>query len=331
MTTTLFSNNLMSRLPAVRGRLTENAPMAKQSWFRVGGVAEILFKPADADDLKTFLAACPNDIPITVIGVASNLIIRDGGIPGVTIKLAKGFNHIDYDAKTQQIYAGAAALDAMVATESAKHGLAGLEFFSGIPGTIGGAIRMNAGAYGSETCDVLIHADALDRDGQLHHLTPKEMQMGYRHNHAASDLIFIGGLFKSFGTDAPEKIHERIEHIKSARAESQPIREKTGGSTFANPGVDNPNITQSAWQLVDAAGCRGLMIGGAQMSEKHCNFMINTGHATAADLERLGETVRQRVFKETGVKLRWEIRRLGLPLEQDMDLITTPHLQKEDA
>ncbi len=326
MTVEFFDNDLISRLPIVRGRITENAPMAKQSWFRVGGVAEVLFKPADADDLKDFLMGCPNDIPITVIGVASNLIIRDGGIPGVTIKLAKGFNQIEFDPEHQQIYAGAAALDAMVATESARNGITGLEFFSGIPGTIGGAIRMNAGAYGSETCDVLVHADALDRAGQIHHLTPREMQMGYRHNAASRDLIFVGGLFKSFGTDTPEKIQERIDHIKSARAESQPIREKTGGSTFANPGVDDPRIEQSAWQLVDAAGCRGLMVGGAQMSEKHCNFMINTGEATAADLERLGETVRKRVFENSGVKLRWEIRRLGQPLAKDLDLISTPDL-----
>jgi len=321
MSSAPFNNNLMSRLPLVRGRLTENAPLAHLTWFRVGGPAEILFKPADLEDLKDFLIGCPDDVPITVIGVSSNLIVRDGGIGGVVIRLVKSFCEIETNLNNQTLQVGAGALDLNVALTSARVGLSGLEFFSGIPGTIGGALRMNAGAYGSETADVLIVADAVDRDGQMHHLTAKDMLMGYRHNDAPAELIFVGAQFKATGLDDPIQIEKRIKSIKKTREKSQPITEKTGGSTFANPSMENPEIDKSAWQLIDAAGCRGLKLGGAQISEKHCNFMINTGDATAADLERLGETVRDRVRAHSGIELRWEIRRIGIPFDKDLDLI----------
>lgn len=294
---------LLSRLPEVRGRLTENAPLGKMTWFRVGGAAEILFKPADEKDLIDFLKNCPADIPIMILGVASNIIIRDGGIKGVVIKLGKGFTDITTHKDT--ITAGVAALDLNIALTAARAGLAGLEFFSGIPGSIGGALRMNAGAYGTETKDVLISATAIDRQGEVHHLTPEQMGMSYRHNDTPEDYIFTSASFKATGSETTEVLEQRIADIKQKREDSQPIREKTSGSTFANP------EGHKAWQLIDQAGCRGLMVGGAQISEKHCNFMINTGDATAADLENLGEEVRRRVKENSGVELRWEIKRIG--------------------
>ncbi len=294
---------LLSRLPKVRGRLIENAPLGKMTWFRVGGAAEILFKPADEKDLIDFLKNCPADIPIMILGVASNLIIRDGGIKGVVIKLGKGFTDINVHKDT--ITAGVAALDLNIALTAARVGLAGLEFFSGIPGSIGGALRMNAGAYGTETKDVLISATAVDRQGEVHHLTPEQMGMSYRHNDTPKDYIFTSASFKATGSETTEVLEQRIADIKQKREDSQPIREKTSGSTFANPDG------HKAWQLIDQAGCRGLMVGGAQISEKHCNFMINTGDATAADLENLGEEVRRRVKENSGVELRWEIKRIG--------------------
>lgn len=305
---------LATRLPPVRGRLTPNAPLAQFTWFGVGGPAEVLFRPADADDLAQFLDNCPADVPVMVMGVASNLIIRDGGIPGVVIRLGREFAGVEVDAGTQIVRAGAAALDMNVALNAAQHGVAGLEFLSGIPGSIGGGLRMNAGAYGREFKDALLSADIIYRDGRRATLTPDQMDMRYRHTNTPDDAIFLGATFQ--GTPgATDAIEARMMEIKQARAASQPIRTKTGGSTFANPNG------YKAWELIDQAGCRGLKIGGAQMSELHCNFMINADSASAADLERLGEEVRRRVLAQSGVTLRWEVKRIGIPLDKDHDII----------
>lgn len=303
-----------AELPAVRGRYTENAPLGAMGWFKCGGTAEILFKPADLEDLCDFLAACPKDIPVQVFGALSNTIIRDGGLPGVTIRLGREFAGIEVDGES--VKAGALALDANVAQVAAENGIAGLEFFSGIPGTIGGALRMNAGCYGTETKDVLVSCEAVDRHGKLHTLTPAQMHMTYRHIGVPEDLIFVSAKFKG-QKDNPDKVMERMAEIKMKREASQPIREKTGGSTFANPSPENiakagqPEGTK-VWQLIDAVGGRGLGIGGAVMSEKHCNFMINEGGATSADLENLGEEIRKRVSEKFGISLRWEIKRVGI-------------------
>lgn len=294
---------LIDRLPPVRGRLTENAPLATITWFRVGGPAEVMFRPVDAEDLAGFLAHRPAGIPVTVIGVGSNLLVRDGGVPGVVVRLGRGFSDITVEDLT--ITAGAAALDLNVARVALDAGVAGLEFLSGIPGTIGGALRMNAGAYGSEIGDVVIDARALDGDGGLHTLTPAELGFGYRHSAAPADWVFVSTRLRG-GEGDPVAMFRRMEDIRNARETTQPIRTRTGGSTFANP----PGA--KAWQLIDRAGCRGLRIGGAQVSEQHCNFLINTGAATAADLEALGEEVRRRVFETSGVHLEWEIRRIGV-------------------
>ncbi len=297
-------------LPKVRGRYRVNAPLDQSSWFRVGGPAEALFKPEDVEDLQVFLKNCPSDIPVTVLGVASNCIIRDGGIRGVVIRLGRTFASIQIDENNpEQIIAGAAALDANVARFAQENGLTGLEFYSGIPGTIGGALRMNAGCYGIETSNVCLSARAIDRQGNLHNLTTDEMSMSYRHSDVPEDWIFVDAIFQAQPGDKSE-IQNRMEEIKSQREGSQPIRERTGGSTFANPERDTPGAG-SAWKAIDAAGCRGLEVGGAQMSEKHCNFMINTGTATADNLETLGETVRRRVKENSGIDLRWEIKRIG--------------------
>lgn len=302
---------LIDRLPKVRGRLTPNAPLGHLTWFGVGGPAEVLFKPEDRNDLVDFIKSCPVDVPVTVMGVASNLIIRDGGIPGVVIRLGREFAAIE--AQGTDIKAGAAAMDMNVALVSANAGVAGLEFLSGIPGTIGGALRMNAGAYGTETKDVLLSADVLFRDGSVKTMTPADMGMSYRRNSLPDTVIFMGGLFRgSVGETAA--IEAKINEIKTRRAESQPIRTKTGGSTFANP--ENAR----AWELIDRAGCRGLKQGGAQVSEMHCNFLLNTGQASAADIERLGEIVRKRVYESAGIMLRWEIKRMGIPLDTDKDI-----------
>lgn len=296
--------SLKERLPPVRGRITENAPLAQLTWFRVGGMADILFKPADQDDLVQFLKHCPADIPITVLGVASNIIIRDGGVEGVVIRLGREFT--DIVVKQNRIVCGAAALDLNVALVTRDHNLTGLEFLSGIPGTIGGALRMNAGAYGREIKDVLISADAIDHEGNLHTLTLDEMQMSYRCSGVPGDWIFTRCELQAALGDAAE-IQARINAIKAAREESQPTRARTGGSTFANPDG------RKAWQLIDESGCRGLQRGGAQVSELHCNFMLNTGDATAKDLENLGEEVRAKVLAKTGITLEWEIKRIGRP------------------
>ena len=298
-------SRLIERLPPVRGRLTEQAPLNGITWFRVGGPAEVMFRPADREDLLAFLAAKPDDIAVTVLGVGSNVLIRDGGLPGVVIRLGRDFANIE--AVEGDVLCGAAALDLNVATSAKMFGIAGLEFLSGVPGTIGGALRMNAGAYGKETKDVLVWAEASDPKGRVHRLSLEDMGFQYRHSALPEDWIFLAARLHGEPGD-PELIEARIREIQAQRAESQPLRTRTGGSTFKNP------EGHKAWQLIDAAGCRGLKRGGAMVSEKHCNFLINTGTATAADLEALGEEVRRRVKDDSGIALDWEIRRLGLPL-----------------
>lgn len=288
----------------VRGRITPNAPLAPFTWFRVGGPAEVLFQPADADDLAAFLAELDLDVPVTVIGVGSNLLVRDGGIPGVTIRLsAKGFGQVARE-EGNRIRAGTALPDKRLAAFALEQGLGGFAFYHGIPGTIGGALRMNAGANGAETRERLVEVNAVDRRGNHMRLTNADMGFTYRHTAAPDDLIFTDALFEGPPSDAAE-IQAAMDAVQHHRETVQPIREKTGGSTFTNPPGN------SAWKLVDAAGCRGLRVGGAQVSEMHCNFLINTGHATAHDLELLGETVRSRVLETSGVRLEWEIKRVG--------------------
>jgi UDP-N-acetylmuramate dehydrogenase len=288
----------------VRGRLTENAPLAPFTWFRVGGPAELLFQPADADDLALFLSRLDPAVPVTVIGVGSNLLVRDGGIPGVTIRLsAKGFGQVER-ADGNRIRAGAALPDKRLAAFALEHGLGGFAFFHGIPGAIGGAIRMNAGANGVETRERLVEARAIDRGGHRIVLSNADMGFTYRHTAASDDLIFTEALFEGLAADRAA-IQAEMDAVQRHRETVQPIREKTGGSTFTNP----PGA--SAWKLIDAAGCRGLRVGGAQVSEMHCNFLINTGAANAYDLELLGETVRARVLGSSGVRLEWEIKRVG--------------------
>lgn len=300
-------HSLVDRLPAVRGRLRTDAPLDRVSWFRVGGPAEVMFTPADPDDLKEFLGAKPADVPVTVLGVCSNVLVRDGGIEGVVIRLGRAFASID--ANGDVVTAGASALDLNVARVACDAGIGGLEFLSGVPGTIGGAVRMNAGAYGRELCDVLITAEAVDETGGAHTLTPDELQFAYRHSALPETWICTGVTLQ--GTPEPSSvIAERMATISAEREASQPIRTRTGGSTFANPPADAADGAK-AWQLIERAGCRGLTRGGAMVSEKHCNFLINTGEATAAELEGLGEEVRRRVFETSGVRLEWEIRRIG--------------------
>ena len=294
---------LIDRLPKVRGTLRENASLASTTWFRVGGPAEILFRPADRDDLAAFLAAKPADVPVTVLGVGSNLLVRDGGLPGVTIRLGKGFAGVTRDGAI--VRAGAAALDANVAAAARDWGLGGLEFLVGVPGTVGGALRMNAGAYGTEMKDVVLAAEAIDSKGELHYATNGALCFEYRSSCMPADWIFVGAELKAAPADAKD-VAARMADIQAKREASQPVRARTGGSTFANP----PGA--KAWELIDAAGCRGLVRGGAKVSEKHCNFLINEGTATAADLEDLGEDVRARVFAKFGVTLEWEIKRVGV-------------------
>jgi UDP-N-acetylmuramate dehydrogenase len=293
--------HLIDRLAKPRGRLTADAPLGPQTWFATGGPAEVLFRPADVEDLAAFLAVLPADVPVTVLGVGSNVIVRDGGIRGVVIRLLRGFTGITVDG--HEVVAGAGAPDLNVALTAREHSLAGLEFLSGIPGTIGGAFPTNAGAYGGELAEVLISAEVVDRAGRIFTVTPAELGLSYRHSDAPADWIFTSARLRAAPGDQLA-IARRISEIDSARADSQP-RSRTGGSTFANP----PG--HKAWELIDAAGCRGLKVGGAQVSEKHTNFLINTGAATASDIEKLGEEVRRRVFDKSGVELQWEIRRLG--------------------
>jgi UDP-N-acetylmuramate dehydrogenase len=297
------SRSLLERLPPVRGRLTENAPLAGTTWFRVGGPAEVMYRPADLDDLREFLAAKPADVPVTVIGVGSNLLVRDGGVPGVVIRLGKGFAEIVTEGSL--VRTGAAALDVNVARVTAEAGIAEFEFLSGIPGTIGGGLRMNAGAYGREMVDVITTVEALDAGGRLHRLEKADLGLSYRHCAVPENWIFISAEFAGV-PGQPAAILERLSDIQAKREASQPIRSRTGGSTFANP----PGA--KAWELIDRAGCRGLRLGGAVVSEKHCNFLINSGTATAGEIEALGETVRRRVHETSGVELQWEIRRVGV-------------------
>jgi UDP-N-acetylmuramate dehydrogenase len=293
--------HLIDRLPKPRGRLTADAPLGPQTWFRTGGNAEVLFRPADVEDLADFLRALPREVPVTVLGVGSNVIVRDGGITGVVIRLMRGFTGVTVEG--HEVVAGAGAPDLNVALTAREHSLAGLEFLSGIPGTIGGAFPTNAGAYGGELVEVLISADVVDRAGRIFTVTPGELGLSYRHSDAPADWIFTSARLKAAPGD-PLAIARRINEIDAARADSQP-RSRTGGSTFANP------AGHKAWELIDRAGCRGLKVGGAQVSEKHTNFLINTGDATAADIETLGEEVRRRVREQSGVQLEWEIRRIG--------------------
>jgi UDP-N-acetylmuramate dehydrogenase len=291
-------------MPALRGRLLANMSLAPLTWFRVGGPAQVLFTPVDEDDLAYFLARLPQEIPVHIIGVGSNLIVRDGGVPGVVIRLGpRGFGEVSVAGEI--IRAGAAALDKRVAETAAAAGLGGLEFYFGIPGTIGGALRMNAGANGRETSDVLVEATGIGRDGQKLVFSHADMTFGYRHSDVDPSIILTSARLAG-QIAAPESIRARMEAVQTHRETAQPIREKTGGSTFKNP----PG--ESAWKLIDEAGCRGLRLGGAQVSEKHCNFLINTGEATGHDIESLGETVRARVKQNSGIELHWEIKRIGI-------------------
>ena len=297
-----MTDSLLTRLPPVRGDYAAAVPMAGHTWFGVGGPADILFSPADAEDLGAFLAACPADIPILPVGAGSNLLVRDGGIGGVVIRTPAHMNGVTHVGET--VLAGAGALDAEVARHAAKAGLSGLEFLIGIPGTVGGGLRMNAGAYGGEFRDVVIRAHGFDRSGTPFSATPEEMGMAYRHSDAPDDWIFTHAKFRA-GTGDAAQIRARMKEIVASRGDAQPRGVRTGGSTFANPPGGK------AWQEIDAAGCRGLEVGDAQVSEKHCNFLINRGDASAHDIESLGETVRNRVAARGGPALRWEIRRVG--------------------
>ncbi|MCD6034453.1 MAG: UDP-N-acetylenolpyruvoylglucosamine reductase [Rickettsiales bacterium] len=296
------SQNLIERLPKVRGAYRESVELSRINWFNVGGLAEVVFRPLDVEDLAYFLREKPLDIPVTVLGVGSNLLVRDGGIPGVVIRLGRGFADIRQSGKT--VHAGAAALSFNVATVSAEYGLAGLEFMVGIPGTVGGGLAMNGGAYGADFGSVLERAEAVDEGGNILDLSATDFGFMYRGHTLPEGIIFTKAIFK--GTpDQPNAIRERLNRITEERAATQPIKSRTSGSTFKNP------AGHKAWQLIDEAGCRGLMMGGAQVSEKHCNFLINTGTATAADIENLGEEVRRRVKEKSGITLEWEIKRIG--------------------
>ena len=295
---------LKAQMPRLRGRLIANQPLAELTWFRVGGPAQALFMPEDEQDLSYFLAHLPPEIPVTVIGLGSNLIVRDGGVPGVVIRLGRRFSDITVE-EGSRIRAGAAVPDVKVARAAQEAAIAGLSFLRGIPGAIGGALRMNGGAYGSETKDVLVAARGVDRDGRIRSFTNAEMQYTYRHCGVPEDVIFTQALFQGTPGD-PAVIGAEMDQITESREATQPIRSRTGGSTFKNP----PG--RKAWQLIEAAGCRGLTVGAAQVSELHCNFLINQGGASAADIETLGEMVRSRVRETSGVDLEWEIKRIGV-------------------
>jgi len=295
--------SLKSMLPRLRGRLLANEPLAPLTWFRVGGPAQALFMPEDESDLAYALEAVPRDVPVTVIGLGSNLIVRDGGVAGVVIRLWRGFSETKIEPGNR-LRAGTAVPDLRVAKAAQEAGIAGLAFYRGIPGAIGGALRMNGGAYGGETKDVLVEAYGLDRDGSLRTYSNADMGFAYRHCGVADDVIFTGAVFQGRAGDVAQ-INAEMDVIKNKREASQP-RNRTGGSTFKNP----PG--HKSWELIDAAGCRGLTVGGAQVSPLHCNFLINLGHASARDIETLGETVRERVKAHSGVELEWEIKRVGV-------------------
>jgi UDP-N-acetylmuramate dehydrogenase len=295
---------LKAHVPDLRGRLLPNQSLAELTWFRVGGPAQVLFMPEDEADLAYLLAHLPTNIPVTVIGLGSNLIVRDGGVPGVVIRLGRGFGSITIE-EGGRVRAGTAVPDVKVSRAAQEASLAGLAFFRGIPGAIGGALRMNGGAYGRETKDALIEARGVDRQGRVHVFASGDLHYSYRHCGAPDDIIFTEAVFAATPGD-PAAIAAEMDKITESREATQPIKSRTGGSTFKNP----PG--HKAWQLIDAAGCRGLKIGDAQVSEMHCNFLINLGAASAADIETLGETVRQRVQDNSGVALEWEIKRIGV-------------------
>jgi len=299
-----LTSELKAAMPQLRGRLLANQPLAELTWFRVGGPAQVLFTPADEDDLAYFLKTLPAELALHVVGVGSNLIVRDGGMPGVVIRLSpRGFG--ETSAEGEIVSAGAAALDKRVAEAAAEANISGLEFLFGIPGTIGGALRMNAGANGAETRDVLIEASGLSRAGKRVKFSNADMKFVYRNCGVDPSIIFTAARFRG-KVATPEAIRARMNEVQAHRETAQPIREKTGGSTFQNP----PG--HSAWKLIDAAGCRGLRVGGAEVSHMHCNFLINTGQATGHDIETLGETVRRRVKEFSGIELHWEIKRIGI-------------------
>jgi UDP-N-acetylmuramate dehydrogenase len=298
--------DLKRKLPGLRGRLLANQSLAELTWFRVGGPAQALFMPEDEADLAYLMASLPREVLVTVIGLGSNLIVRDGGVAGVVIRLGRGFNDVTAEPG-QRVRAGAAVPDLRVAKAAQEAGVAGLAFMRGIPGAVGGALRMNGGAYGTETRDVLIEARGVDRAGTIRIYTNAEMNFGYRHCGVADDVVFTEALYQGRPGD-PSAIAAEMDAITAKREETQPVKSRTGGSTFKNP------LPHKAWQLIDAAGCRGLTIGGAQVSALHCNFLINRGNATAADIEALGEEVRRRVREQNGIELEWEIKRIGTNL-----------------
>jgi UDP-N-acetylmuramate dehydrogenase len=298
--------DLTAKLPELKGRLSANVPLADITWFRVGGPAQVLFAPADEADLAYFLKNVPPELPVTVIGLGSNLLVRDGGLPGIVIRMGRGFAAVGAEPG-HRVRSGTAVPDVKVARAAAEAGIAGLAFYRGIPGSIGGALRMNAGAHGCETKDVLIAARAVDRRGTVHTLSLADMGFSYRHSSLPGDFILTEALFQGAPGETAAILRE-MEEVADYREKNQPIRERTGGSTFKNP----PG--SSAWKLIDESGCRALRVGGAKVSDMHCNFLINEGGATAEDIERLGETVRARVKARTGIALQWEIIRLGAPL-----------------
>jgi UDP-N-acetylmuramate dehydrogenase len=298
---------LLGRLPKPRGRLEANFPLADLTWFRVGGPAEVLFSPADEADLADVVRQTPDDVPVHVIGVGSNLLVRDGGVPGMVIRLGKGFGEVKAEAG-HRIRTGTSVLDVRVARFALDHSIGGLTFLRGIPGTIGGALRMNGGAYGRETKDVLLEARAVDRRGSLHVLSMGDMQYTYRHCGAPEDFIFTQALLQGEAGER-DQIARAMDDVTERREATQPIKSRTGGSTFKNP----PG--HKSWQLIDQAGLRGFSIGPAKVSELHCNFLINEGGATAAQIEELGETIRHRVRDKSGIELDWEIKRIGIPAE----------------
>lgn len=300
---TQLSTHDSQLFPPVRGKLRANADIARNTWFQVGGAAEWLFKPEDTEDLALFLRSRLGDLPVTIIGVGSNVLVRDGGVPGVVVRLGRGFTKMEV-VQRSTLNVGAACLDIHVARFACDHGIGGLEFLSGVPGTIGGAVVMNAGAYGSDVSQVLVSVEAIDAQGNLHILSKEQLDFGYRRSALPEGWIVTAAMLQGVPGDKAATAR-RMQEIQQAREDTQPVRTRTGGSTFKNP----PG--HKAWELIDAAGCRGLQWGGAQVSEKHCNFLINTGTATAADLENLGEEVRERVMAHSGIALEWEIRRIG--------------------
>jgi UDP-N-acetylmuramate dehydrogenase len=300
-------SDLRACMPRLRGRVIANQPLSEFTWFRVGGAAQVLFVPEDETDLAEFLAALPREIPVTVVGLGSNLIVRDGGVPGAVIRLGRGFGDMRLEPGSR-IRVGAAVPDVKVSRMAQEAAISGLAFFRGIPGAIGGALRMNGGAYGRETKDAIIEVRGIDRDGRMHVFSTGEMNYSYRHCGVPEEIIFTRALFQGAPGNA-ETIAAEMDKITEARETTQPIKSRTGGSTFKNP----PG--RKAWQLIDAAGCRALRLGDAQVSELHCNFLINLGGASAADIENLGETVRMRVKENSGVDLEWEIKRIGVAIE----------------